>query len=889
MLILRGVPALSEFRCRKLLGQLQNKVPTVIDVVTEFQYFIHPIKKLSAAEQTQLSTLLAGEAVNQVTDGEQNGIHKTEFWSVPSEGIQSHWSYDAAKIVQASQIKGIGYLERGAHFILSSEGAMTAEQVGLIEALLYDVTKQTLVDSYDALQSWFEQAYNVQKPRIVNMAYGMPRQREILHSGLCGYFRIIKEIGDKGNGQPISLLNTLNKTSWAHINDNGCFLQDWFDTQAELTLTDAPIMPAAALIDPHTGNIVDLLEAMKRVIQAPAVASKSFATMVTDHDTSGLVSHDQMIGPWQLPVGNCVIKANDFDGIDGIGLAFAERQVHNADCVAATERMAIAEAITNIASAKVDQLGEVKLLMNHGQMIEMANQSELDNNDALPEGCSAAASVFANVSDIQQVVTPQLITNAGNTDLILVDLGCGQQRLGGSIFAEVLNIDGGSVPDVVSIATLQRFFAAIQQLATENLLLAYHDRSRGGLFATLMEMAFAGHSGIQIKLEKIAATKMDILPALFNEELGAVLQVRHSDKGRVKDVLAEQGFGRYAHAIGRLADGQQIRFSFNGVEKVRESRVRFQWWWAENSYAMQLLNKNTECARHQFYNLLDDHDAGLHASLPFNIAKDVTAPFLTQESKPKVAILRGRELFTDGAMAAALEKAGFDVEEVQLQQLLKKGFTLNTYRGLVVSTGFGWTGVEALSASWAQAILLNPTLTTVLSEFFQREDTFTLGVGNGCQLLANIKTLIPGTTHWPHFRLNHSECFEAGVVMAEVLDSNSIFLQGMKGARMPVRISHTCGCIEFATINDFSALQEHGQMAVRFVNNLGKETMRYPYNPNGSQAGMTGFSSEDGRVMIMMPHPEQAFRTVQNSWHPNNWGEDAPWMRIFRNARVWVG
>ena len=591
----------------------------------------------------------------------------------------------------------------------------------------------------------------------------------------------------------------------------------------------------------------------------------------------------------------------------------------------ASGRMAIGEALTNIASANIKQISDIKLSANWMAAAGHPGEDEKlydtvkavgmelcpDLGIAIPVGkdsmsmrtqwqeegedksvtspLSLVISAFAPVQDICKTATPQLRTDKGISDLIVIDLGRDQNRMGGSALALVYAQVGDKAPDVDSAADLKGFFASIQEMLDKDLLLAYHDRSDGGLFATLVEMAFAGGTGIAVDLDKLAGNRDMVLPALFNEELGAVIQVRHKDKGKVKDILAEHGLSSCAHTIGKLAEGQKVSFSFNGRELISESRIKYQRWWQETSYRIQSMRDNAECARQEFDNLLDDFDHGLHASLPYDISKDVAAPYIATGVRPAMAILREQGVNGQVEMAAAFDRAGFATVDVHMSDILSGRRSLDEFKGLAACGGFSYGDVLGAGEGWAKSILFNERAREQFAIFFDRRDTFALGVCNGCQMLSNLHDLIPGAERWPHFVRNQSEQFEARVSMVEVQKSKSILLQGMKGSRMPIAVAHGEGHAEFGSMNDLAALETNQQVALKFVDNTGKPTTRYPYNPNGSVQGVTGLTSRDGRVTIMMPHPERVFRSVQNSWRPDEWGEDAPLMRMFRNARVWVG
>ena len=670
---------------------------------------------------------------------------------------------------------------------------------------------------------------------------------------------------------------------------------------------------------------IKLDEAIERVMKLPSVASKHFLITIGDRTITGLVNRDQMVGPWQVPVADCAVTASSFNGYTGEAMAMGERTPLALIDAPASGRMAIGEALTNIASANINRIGDIKLSANWmaaaghpgedeklydtvkavgmelcpelGIAIPVGKDSmsmrtqwqEDGENKSVIAPLSLVISAFAPVKDIRKTVTPQLKTDQGKTDLIVIDLGRDQNRMGGSALAQVYGQVGDKTPDVDSADDLKGFFASVQEMLDKGLLLAYHDRSDGGLFTTLVEMAFAGNSGIAVDLEKLAGSRDMILPALFNEELGAVIQVRHKDKGKVKDILAEHGLSACAHTIGKLAERQRVSFHLNGKELIGESRIKFQRWWQETSHRIQAMRDNAECARQEFDNLLDDYDSGLHASLPYDINKDVAAPYIATGVRPAMAILREQGVNGQVEMAAAFDRAGFATVDVHMSDILSGRRSLDEFKGLAACGGFSYGDVLGAGEGWAKSILFNELAREQFAAFFERRDTFALGVCNGCQMLSNLHELIPGAEHWPHFVRNQSEQFEARVAMVEVQKSKSILLQGMEGSRMPIAVAHGEGHAEFASATDLAALEASHQVALKFVDNQGKPTTRYPYNPNGSVQGVTGLTSRDGRVTIMMPHPERVFRTVQNSWHPKEWGEDAPLMRMFRNARVWVG
>jgi len=496
---------------------------------------------------------------------------------------------------------------------------------------------------------------------------------------------------------------------------------------------------------------------------------------------------------------------------------------------------------------------------------------------------------FAPVLDARKTLTPQLRTDKGETDLILLELGVGQNRIGLSALAQVYNEVGQNVPDVDQPELLVAFFAAIQELNEQGLLLAYHDRSDGGLFTTVAEMAFAGHAGVDINLDMLAADKSELAAALFSEELGAVIQVKRDDLGTVLTELNAAGLGDVTQVIGSLNLDDELRFHFDEEEVYAESRTQLQRWWAETSYQIQSLRDNSACAQQEFDSINDKENPGLHSALTFDQNEDVAAPFISTGVRPQVAIVREQGVNGQIEMAAAFDRAGFAAIDVHMSDILSGRVELDQFKGLVACGGFSYGDVLGAGEGWAKSILFNARARDQFQSFFARTDTFALGICNGCQMLSNLHELIPGADLWPHFVRNVSEQFEARVAMVEVQESNSIFLQGMAGSRMPIAIAHGEGRAEFEDATHLANLQGANAVALRYVDNYGQQTEAYPANPNGSPAGITGVTNSDGRVTIMMPHPERVYRAVTNSWAPDEWADDGAWMRMFRNARVWVG
>jgi len=496
---------------------------------------------------------------------------------------------------------------------------------------------------------------------------------------------------------------------------------------------------------------------------------------------------------------------------------------------------------------------------------------------------SLIVSAFAPVADISKTLTPQLCGDEGDTDLLLVDLGAGKNRLGGSALAQVFDQTGDTPPDVDAPASLREFFNAIQALNADGKLLAYHDRSDGGVFVTVCEMAFAGRTGVTVSLD---ALDDDPLAALFSEELGAVVQVKQEHREAVlAHFAAVPGLAGHVHVLGTLNHTHKIEFLHAGRTLLSDGLFELHHLWSETTFQMQALRDDPECAKEEFNRLLDVGDPGLYAEFSFDAQHDITAPYV-QTTRPRVAILREQGVNGQVEMAAAFDRARFEAVDVHMSDILGGALSLDDFQGLATCGGFSYGDVLGAGGGWAGSVRFNQRARDQFANFFQRPDTFTLGVCNGCQMLAHLKDLIPGAETWPKFVRNRSEQFEARLVMAEVLESPSIFLSGMTGSHLPLVVAHGEGRVQFT---DDSRKHEASAVAcLRYVDNHGHPAERYPANPNGSPGGITGFTTVDGRASIMMPHPERLFRTAQYSWHPPEWGDDGPWLRMFRAARVWI-
>jgi phosphoribosylformylglycinamidine synthase len=657
---------------------------------------------------------------------------------------------------------------------------------------------------------------------------------------------------------------------------------------------------------------VELEDAVFRVLRFPAVADKTFLIHIGDRTVGGLCVRDQLVGPWQVPVSDVAITASGFESRTGEAMSMGERTPLASLNAPASGRMAVGEAVTNIAAAAIEDIGSIKLSANWmaaaGHPGEDANLfdtvkavgSELcrDLGIAIPVGkdslsmrakweddsgeyqvvspVSLIVTAFAPVTDVRRHLTPQLrhIGEAGH--LLLLDIGEGANRLGGSCLAQVFNRPGGETPDVEYPDRLKSFFKAIQVLNQKQLLLAYHDRSDGGLLATVAEMMFAGRLGASLQLPGSAG---DVLAQLFSEELGAVIQVADSNLAEVHEVLESCGAGWVD--IGRVEPDNQLTIYNDDEVILRLDRTSMQRAWSETSYRMQALRDNPETALEEFEQILDADDPGLNVRLTFDPLDNVAAPFVSG-NKPRVAVLREQGVNSQYEMAAVFMRAGFEAVDVHMSDLVSGRDSLAGYQSVVACGGFSFGDVLGAGGGWAKSILYQAALRDQFAAFFQRNDTLALGVCNGCQMMAQLHEMIPGAQDWPRFLRNKSEQFEARVNLVEVLEGPSVFLSAMAGSVMPIATSHGEGRAVFRS----TASADDAKVALRYVDHYGEIATRYPANPNGSPGGVCGLSSDDGRVTIMMPHPERVSRTTQNSWHPDDWGDDGPWLRMFRNARV---
>ncbi len=662
----------------------------------------------------------------------------------------------------------------------------------------------------------------------------------------------------------------------------------------------------------------DVDQALQRVLRHPTVGSKSFLITIGDRSVGGLCARDQFVGPLQVPVADCAVTLCDFSGYTGEAMALGERTPLALLDPAASARMAVAEALTNIAAAPIASRSDIKLSANWMAAVNQAGEDaalfdavhavgmefcpalglgipvgkdSLSMQATWRDGAgdhrvsspvSLIVTAFARVTDARRALTPELRLDAGPSTLLLIDLPRGRHRLGGSTLAQCFGQIADAAPDVDSATDLAALFDAIQLLAAEDKLLAYHDRSDGGALVSLLEMAFAGNCGLQITLDGWAE---DRLAALFNEEIGVVVQVRADDLKRVHAVLADAGLADCVHAIAvPLADEAQVRLRWRDDNVFSWSLSELRAAWHETSHAMQRLRDNPACADQEQVAVTTSLEHALRPLIGFDAGIDIAAPFILSGVRPKIAILREQGVNGQVEMAAAFDRAGFDAFDVHMSDLIAGDERLKRFDGLVACGGFSYGDVLGAGRGWAASIRHHGDLAAQFGAFFSDRRKFVLGVCNGCQMISQLRDMIPGAAHWPQFRRNQSEQFEARLSLVEILPSPSILFNGMAGSRIPVVVSHGEGRVEFSASSD--AAMVHA--ALRFVDADGKPAARYPGNPNGSPGGLTGFTTEDGRATILMPHPERVHRSVQMSWRPREWGESSPWMRMFRNARAWL-
>jgi len=679
---------------------------------------------------------------------------------------------------------------------------------------------------------------------------------------------------------------------------------------------------------------VELREAAYRVLQLPAVADKTFLITIGDRTVGGLTSRDQMVGPWQVPVSDVAVTLADHFDHAGEAMAMGERTPVAALDAPASGRLAIAEAVTNILAADVASLADIRLSANWmaacGEPGEDAalyatvkavakelcpalgiaipvGKDSLSMKTGWKEGTeektviapvSLIVSAFAPVGDVRRTVTPVLRTDCGATALWLIDLGGGRDRLGGSALAQVFGEAGGEPADLDDPQRLVSFSRVLAELKSAGLVLAYHDRSDGGLFATLTEMAFAGHCGIDVELPQSSDARTRWVAGtmrafLFNEEPGAVLQVRRSETPRLRELMERHGLGAFLHEVGAptttAAHEMRVRIRSGGTLIFDESWAALRRAWSATSYHMRRLRDEPQCAEEELTSQVSVDDPGLGIALSYDPEEDVAAPYVVRGIRPAIAILREQGVNSQVETAAMFAHAGFDPVDVHMTDLLQGSRTLREFKGLIACGGFSYGDVLGAGEGWAKSILFHERTRDEFAAFFARPDSFALGICNGCQMFAALAKLIPGTEHWPRFVRNRVEQFEARFTLVEILRSPSVLLADMAGSFLPIVVSHGEGRAEFASERAARACAEGGQIAFRYVDHQHRPATTYPYNPGGSPFAIAALSNTDGRVTVTMPHPERCTRNVQCSWRPQATGEWSGWMRLFRNARRFVG
>lgn len=672
----------------------------------------------------------------------------------------------------------------------------------------------------------------------------------------------------------------------------------------------------------NAGNI-DITEAAYRVLRLPTVAAKNFLITIGDRSVGGMTHRDQMVGKYQTPVADCAVTMMGFNTYRGEAMSMGEKPTVALFDAPASGRMCVGEAITNIAAVNIGDIGNIKLSANW--MAACGNEGEDEKLyrtvEAVSKACQALdlsipvgkdslsmktvwqddgeqksvvsplsliISAFAPVKDVRKTVTPEL-KNVEDSVLLFVDLGFGKARMGGSAFGQVYNNMSGDAPDLDDTGRLKAFYGVIQQLVAEDKLLAYHDRSDGGLFATLVEMAFAGRCGLNVDLTSLVANQADVneasIRALFNEELGAVIQIAK------QDVAAAEALFKAAalplHTVATIGSDKKIVIRNQAGIVLEQTRADLQRAWQETSHAIQKLRDNPACADSEFALIGDNDRSALFADVKFDVNEDIAAPFVNSGAKPKIAILREQGVNGQIEMAAAFTRAGFDAYDVHMSDLMAGRVHLADFKMLAACGGFSYGDVLGAGEGWAKSILFHPALRDQFAAFFADPDTLTLGVCNGCQMVSNLAEIIPGTAGWPKFKRNLSEQFEARLSMVHVPKSASLILNEMQGSSLPVVVSHGEGRADFALHG--GKISDGLGIALQYVDGQNQVTQTYPLNPNGSPQGIAGVTNADGRVTIMMPHPERVYRAAQMSWKPEDWTELSGWYRLFAGARKALG
>jgi phosphoribosylformylglycinamidine synthase len=676
---------------------------------------------------------------------------------------------------------------------------------------------------------------------------------------------------------------------------------------------------------------VDLAKLAVDVLRHPTVASKRFLISIGDRTVGGLNHRDQMVGPWQVPVADCAVTLADFKGFAGEAMSMGERTPLAAVNAPASGRMAVGEAITNLLAAPIE-LPRVKLSANWmaacgepGEDAALFDTVKAVGMELCPElgisipvgkdslsmrtkwddkqvtaPVSLIISAFASVADVRGTLTPEL--QAGDTSLILVDLGQGKNRMGGSILAQALNQFGSEVPDLDDAAQLKSLVEAVNELRAAGKLLAYHDRGDGGLWATACEMAFAGHRGVSLNVDMLVQETEDgdvknwtkqvdarrselTLKALFNEELGALLQVKTEDRDAALQVLRKHGLSKHSHVVGKPNTSGKMEVWRDAKTVFSAPLDALHQQWDQVSHRIAQLRDNPACADSEHAEVGRADDPGRHVHLTFDPKDDIAAPFIATGARPKLAILREQGVNSHVEMSYAMALAGFDTYDVHMSDLQSGAASLRDFKGFVACGGFSYGDTLGAGEGWARSVMFNPVLAEDFKAFFARQDSFALGICNGCQMLAALSPIIPGAQDWPKFVRNKSEQFEARLAMVEVLESPSLFFQGMAGSRLPIAVAHGEGFADFSQRGNAAKVAR----ALRYVDHSGAATEVYPLNPNGSPGGLTGVTTADGRFTALMPHPERVFRNILMSWTSGDKSELSPWMRMFRNARKVMG
>ena len=690
------------------------------------------------------------------------------------------------------------------------------------------------------------------------------------------------------------------------------------DTPIDMPMSVLLGNPPKVSIDAITQNIelnpldtsnIELDDAIDRILQLPTVASKNFLITIGDRSVTGMVARDQFVGPWQVPVADCAISVSDYVGYKGEIMSLGERTPLALCDANSAARMTIGESLTNMLGGYVEDIHDISLSANwmsasghkgedaklfeavkavgmdlcpdlgltvpvgkDSMSMKSSWQDESGTDKSVTSPLSLIITAFSKTPDVRCQITPLLDTDS-ESELLLIDLGFAQNRMGGSCLAQVYNQVGNVAPNLDDSSVFKSFFTVTNQLNKDGLISAYHDRSDGGVITTLLEMAFASHCGLNITTDAS-------IEHLFNEELGCVIQVKAENKQAVNDALVSAGLGQCTHSIATINTTDTIEIITNGKSIYSQSRSELHSLWSSTSYEISKLRDNPECAQQEF-DAVSQLTSGIKTDLSFDLNQSVVTPYIKTNVKPKIAILREQGVNGQVEMGAAFTKAEFDAIDVHMSDILSGRVSLEEFKGLVACGGFSYGDVLGAGRGWASSILYNARAKDEFEAFFNREDSFALGVCNGCQMISNLTEIIPGSKNWPSFSRNVSEQFEARFSSVKIGESNSIFLDGMAGSTMPIAIAHGEGKASF---NGNSA----SNIAMQYVDHSGNITQNYPHNPNGSDLATAGVTNDSGRVTIMMPHPERVFRAVQHSHHPKDWDERSPWIRIFENARTWV-